>query len=132
MTLQRQGAGDLGVRMAEALGEALTRRGRAVLIGSDCPGYHHAYLTAAFAALDGHGAVLGPAVDGGYVLIGLRRVALDLFAGIPWGTDTVLVRTRAALVRLGWTWAELPALRDIDRPEDLTDFPDLIEPTHLD
>ena len=87
-----------------------------------------AYLTAAFDALEEHDAVLGPAADGGYVLIGLRRPAPELFAGIPWGTDAVLAGTRAALDRLGWTWAELPTLHDLDRPEDLADCPDLFGP----
>lgn len=128
LALRHQGAGDLGQRMAQALGEALAGSERVVLIGSDCPGYHATYLTAAFAALGGQDAVLGPAADGGYVLIGLRRPASDLFAGIPWGTDAVLAGTRAVLARLGWTWAELPYLQDIDRPEDLAACPDLFGP----
>lgn len=127
MTLRRQPAGDLGERMGGALAEALTRSERAVLIGSDCPEYSPAYLASAFAALDGEEVVLGPAADGGYVLIGLRRMAPELFAGIPWGTDSVLARTRAALRGLGRTWAELPTLRDLDRPEDLKDFPHLLD-----
>ncbi len=127
MTLRSQPAGDLGERMGGALAEALTQSERAVLIGSDCPEYSPAYLASAFAALDGEEVVLGPAADGGYVLIGLRRMAPELFAGIPWGTDRVLARTRAALRGLGWTWAELPTLRDLDRPEDLKDFPHLLD-----
>lgn len=132
LELCHQGAGDLGQRMARALAEALTRSERAVLIGSDCPGYHASYLTATFAALGGQDAVLGPAADGGYVLIGLRRPAPDLFADIPWGTDAVLAATRAALARLGWTWAELPGLQDIDRPEDMAACADLIGSQHPD
>jgi rSAM/selenodomain-associated transferase 1 len=132
LELRHQGEGDLGQRMAEALGEALGRCDRVVLIGSDCPGYHPAYLSAAFAALGGHDAVVGPAADGGYVLIGLRRPAPDLFADIPWGTDAVLAGTRTVLARLGWTWAELPGLQDIDRPEDLAACPDLIGSQHPD
>jgi len=123
MALRHQGDGDLGARMSLAMTEALQRTHGAVLIGSDCPGYHVEYLSAALAALQDHDAVLGPAADGGYVLIGLRRPAPSLFTGIPWGTDAVLEQTRAALRHLGWTWAELPTLSDLDRPEDLAQLP---------
>jgi glycosyltransferase A (GT-A) superfamily protein (DUF2064 family) len=112
--------------MGAALSEALARGGRAVLVGSDCPEYSPDYLTAAFRALEREDVVLGPAADGGYILIGVRRLVAELFAEIPWGTSGVLARTRAALGSLGWGWAELPTLRDLDRPEDLLDFPELL------
>lgn len=123
LSLHRQPGGSLGDRMAAALARALQRTDRAVLIGSDCPGYHSGYLKAALGALTDHDAVLGPAADGGYVLIGLSRYAPQLFAKMPWGTGKVLAQTRAALERLGWSWAELPTLTDLDRPEDLAQVP---------
>jgi uncharacterized protein len=126
MELHHQPAGDLGTRMAGALTRALQGADRAVLIGSDCPGYHAGYLSAALDALIHHDAVLGPAADGGYVLIGLRRYAPGLFAKMTWGTGRVLAQTRAVLDRLSWTWAELPTLTDLDRPEDLAQFPALM------
>jgi uncharacterized protein len=122
-----QPEGDLGTRMAAALAHALAETDRAVLIGSDCPEYDAAYLGAAFEALAQCDAVIGPAADGGYVLIGLRRVDAALFAGIPWGTETVLDDTRRALRRLGRAWHELPTRRDVDRPQDLAHFPNLLE-----
>ncbi|MBK5966703.1 hypothetical protein CCR95_22145 [Thiocystis minor] len=128
-TWHRQPDGDLGARMAAAHEVALTSSDRAVLIGSDCPGYMPAYLSAAFAALDKHDAVLGPAADGGYVLIGLRRPAPALFANIHWSTPAVLAETRATLGRIGLTWTELPTLRDLDLPEDLVEVADLLD-TH--
>jgi glycosyltransferase A (GT-A) superfamily protein (DUF2064 family) len=119
---------------ANAMGsgpDAATSRGPAVLIGSDCPGYDGEYIARAFLALSVTGGdydtVIGPATDGGYVLIGLRRPAQALFADMPWGTDAVLERTRMVLRGLGWRWLELPALADIDRPEDLAAYPDLLE-----
>ena len=118
-TWHPQPEGDLGARMAAALAEALASADRAVLIGSDCPDYTPDYLSAAFAALSDHDAVLGPAADGGYVLIGLRRPAPALFTGIHWSRASVLAETRAALRGRGLTWVELPTLRDLDRPEDL-------------
>lgn len=122
-----QPEGDLGTRMETALTQALGETDRAVLIGSDCPDYDPAYLSAAFAALDSRDAVLGPAADGGYVLIGLRRPAPELFASVPWSTSDVLAATRAALRRNGLSWLELPTLRDLDRPEDLVHFPNLFD-----
>jgi len=138
MSLRFQSQGDLGVRMVLAFGEALSPGpdaasvpGPAVLIGSDCPGYHGAYIARAFEALSPGGggcdAVLGPATDGGYVLIGLRRPAPSLFTDMPWGTDAVLKRTRATLSELRLSWLELPPLADIDRPGDLAAYPDLAE-----
>ena len=127
MSLRHQPPGDLGRRMEAALAEALTHSERAVLIGSDCPQFNLAYLASAFAALETADAVLGPAADGGYVLIGLRRISPELFADMPWGTGLVLARTRAALRGLDWSWVELPTLRDLDVPEDLQAFPGLAD-----
>jgi hypothetical protein len=123
-----QHGGDLGRRMEHALSDALGKAASAVLIGSDCPGYSPEYLAAAFAALHDHDAVVGPAADGGYVLIGLRRVPPELFEGLPWGSDTVLEQTRERLVALGWRWKELAVQRDIDEPADLEHLPALLRP----
>lgn len=125
LTVQAQRGPDLGARMHNALSDALHGVGRAVLIGTDCPELDAAYLDAAFDALDGHDAVLGPAADGGYVLIGLRRPAPTLFTRIAWGTGTVLAETRAGLRAAGLSWRELPTLRDLDEIADLDHFPAL-------
>jgi rSAM/selenodomain-associated transferase 1 len=109
----------LGERMYNALVDGLGRFERVILIGSDCPGIDRDYLQMAVRALDGEEVVLGPALDGGYVLIGARRIYREIFEGITWGSDTVLAETRQRLRRSAVTWAELPALADIDRPEDL-------------
>jgi hypothetical protein len=78
------------------------------------------YLARAFALLDGGAdAVVGPAEDGGYVLLGLRRMDKRLFEDMAWGTDRVLDQTRERLAVLGWRWQELETLWDVDRPEDL-------------
>lgn len=117
--LRPQGAGDLGVRMRRALEQALARADCAVLIGSDCPSLQAADLRAAVGALRrGARAVLAPAEDGGYALIGLRRSAKPLFAGIPWGSERVFAATRRRLARLGWRWRQLRSVWDVDRPED--------------
>lgn len=115
-----QCSGDLGARMAHALDQALQQAAFAVLIGSDCPAMDTAYLQRACALLvAGHEAVLGPAEDGGYVLIGLRRSDPRLFEDIAWGTSAVAAQTRERFAALGRTLRELPVLWDVDRPEDL-------------
>ncbi|HET6655926.1 MAG TPA: TIGR04282 family arsenosugar biosynthesis glycosyltransferase [Gammaproteobacteria bacterium] len=120
VTLRDQPLGDLGQRMQAALDDALARHAYVLLIGSDCFEYSVDYLrTAADVLRSGNDAVLGPAADGGYVLIGLARNHLELFAGIAWGGSTVLGATRDRLRRLGWSFRELPVLNDIDRPEDV-------------
>lgn len=111
---------DLGERMFHAL-SATTQAGTGcMVIGSDCPGIEIADLRlAATRVQDGRDAVLGPAFDGGYFLIAVRRAAPVLFADVAWGGDRVLHATRARLMQLRWTWSELPARADVDRPEDL-------------
>jgi rSAM/selenodomain-associated transferase 1 len=115
-----QRGGDLGRRMSVALARALREAPYAELVGSDCPELQTADLEAAIQALaDGADAVLGPALDGGYWLIGLRRPADWLFHGVDWGTGRVLAQTRAKLRHRGWRWLELAARADLDRPADL-------------
>jgi rSAM/selenodomain-associated transferase 1 len=120
LTLHRQHGGDLGRRMHHALNSALQRSSCAVLIGSDCVSLTPADLTCALTALEqGKDAVLGPAEDGGYVLIGLRRPQPQLFRGIRWSTASVLPATRQKLQLAGLEWAELPERWDVDEPRDL-------------
>ena len=115
----QQGA-DLGQRMHHALNTVLRQAPYAVLIGGDCPSLGEAELQAALMALAaGHDAVLGPAADGGYVLIGLRRSDVTLFRRIAWGSSAVLTATRRRLRRSGLDWVELPPGWDVDRPADL-------------
>lgn len=120
LTLHAQHGADLGRRMQSALASALHESNFAVLIGSDCPSLTPLVLRAAFDVLhSGSDVVLVPALDGGYVLIGVRRSAVRLFHGIEWGSAKVLVQTRRRLRQLKLNWVELPALADVDRPEDL-------------
>jgi len=119
--LMRQCAGDLGARLYGAACATLDADAvdNVVLIGCDCPDLDAAYLAAALGALQDRDAVLGPAADGGYVLLGLRRAVPELFTDMPWGGAQVAALTRQRMQRLGWRWRELPVLRDLDRPEDL-------------
>ena len=116
--LKRQTGRDLGAKMKNALESALAKGFRAIVIGTDCPSMDLSYLARAVAALDDHAAVLGPAEDGGYVLVGLSR-AVDAFSGIPWSSPNTMAATREKLRRERVRWSELPALWDVDEPADL-------------
>lgn len=115
---QQQGE-DLGENMYCAIAQGLSRYEKVVLVGSDCPSLDESYLAAALAALERVPLVLGPADDGGYVLIGARQIVPALFEGIAWGGADVFASTVERLRQLGWRWEELASLPDIDRPEDL-------------
>lgn len=119
--LRRQAAGDLGRKMGLALKDAFRRGARAVVIvGTDCATLAAADITRAFAALEaGSDAVLQPAADGGYVLIGARRNCVAALRGIYWSSGRELAQTRSNLARAGFTIAELPPLWDVDHPRDV-------------
>jgi len=124
-SLHPQAEGDLGARMQRAFESALALSPRAILVGSDIPALSAQYLRDADRALRrGGDAVIGPAEDGGYVLIGLSRCDAALFRDIPWGGSEVLAETRRRIAALGWRVTELPALWDVDRPEDLERLPE--------
>ena len=123
-SLHAQGDGDLGARMQRAFESALAGAERAILVGSDIPALSPRYLRDADQALArGDDAVIGPAEDGGYALIGLSRCDPELFRDIPWGGSEVLAQTRRRLAALSWRSSELPVLWDVDRPEDLERLP---------
>ena len=159
LRLTLQGEGDLGQRMDRALTHALTHMptqppahaltpartpaptsapahsppaGAGVLLmGSDAPALSAAVLRAAAAALADADVVLVPALDGGYVLVGLRRPAPALFAGVAWSTGQVLAQTRQRAAAAGLRLVALPALADIDEPADLVHLQHLPPPPML-
>lgn len=115
-----QGRGDLGNRMDQAFSSAFDAGAATVVImGSDCPDLSPAHLSRAFDALTSADLVLGPASDGGYYLIGLRRQVPQLFRDMPWGSDEVLARTTRLASWHGLRWTLLEELHDVDRPADL-------------
>ena len=115
VALRVQKGKDLGERMYRALAKA---RRPAILIGTDCPMLTPADLRRALRWLQGGcDVVLAPAQDGGYALIGARRVSPAMFEGIEWGGERVYDETRARLS--GYRWRALRRVWDVDRPEDL-------------
>ncbi len=116
-----QGSGDLGARMGRVFERAPP--GPAVIIGADAPGLRARHLEDAFARLRSADAVFGPAEDGGYWLIGLRRrrPAPDLFNGVRWSTRHALKDTMKTLPD-AFAAAMLNTLVDIDEAKDLSQF----------
>lgn len=120
VSLRTQRGGDLGERMHHALRTALRESRYAVIIGTDCPTLTVHELRDALNTLrQGTDAVLGPALDGGYVFIGLRQPLRALFADIPWSGPRVMEMTRRRLSRLERHWHETEPHRDIDNPGDV-------------
>lgn len=111
---------DLGERMFHALRHGLRRHRQVVLIGSDAPALTGAdLLRAARWLCGGTDVVLAPAEDGGYALVGVRRIVAGIFSGVAWGSGSVMAATRASLLRHGLRWRELRTVWDLDRPQDL-------------
>lgn len=115
-----QGEGDLGERMMRSLKDAFANNAeQVIIIGTDCPGLDDQLLTLALEKLQSCELVLGPALDGGYYLIGLRQLVAELFSNILWGTDQVFSQTVEVARKQNLSSAYLPSLADVDRPEDL-------------
>lgn len=132
LILRRQCEGDLGKRMSDCLQRLLRHHSAVLLIGTDCPAFRVDDLRAAAHSLQlGRRMVFTPAEDGGYVLVGAiaertrdmrSSVLARAFETIDWGTSHVMAQTRRRLSALGWKsgedWQELPALWDVDTPDD--------------
>jgi len=116
--IRLQRGADLGERMLYAFTTALRRHRPVILIGADCPALRPADLRRAHRLLRGAcEVVLAPAEDGGFALIGMKRVLPRILAGIPWGEAGVYAATVDGLA--GRRWRTLRMLWDVDRPEDL-------------
>lgn len=111
---------DLGQRMHRASVDLFAKGYKQVIIvGADVPTLPLSVYQDALAILDRSDLVLGPALDGGYYLIGLKRPAEQLFTGVPWSTDQVLAVTQQKAKTLGLTVELTTAWRDVDTIADL-------------
>ncbi len=117
-----QGPGDLGERLAGVLGQLCSGERPVLAVGSDCPGLTATRIRAAAAALGVADVVLGPTLDGGYYLVGLREPHSELFEDIPWSTAQVLEVTRSRAQAAGLKAELLEPARDLDTPEDLYEW----------
>lgn len=120
ISLSDQVTGDLGKKMSTALFNTLLDYKKVILIGADIPAIDTDYIQWAFKKLDRNPVVLGPAEDGGYVLVGLTKPEPNMFENIEWGSSQVLEQTIAQLE------PDIPLLLDtlwdVDRPEDVERF----------
>ena len=114
-----QGGGDLGTRLTRTFAEHFAQGAeRVVVIGADCPELTAADIAAALDALKVCDVVLGPALDGGYWLVGLRAPQPGLFREIAWSTTEVLAQTEAKARAAGLSVRRLRALSDVDTFDD--------------
>ena len=121
--LERQSEGDLGARMYAAMAAA---KGPALVIGTDCPALTSNDLRRAAETVRlNTDAVIFPAEDGGYGLIGLRAPQRAVFEAMSWGTSRVLGETRRRFKELGLTWQEPVTLWDLDLPTDIDRLADI-------
>ncbi len=124
-TKKLQTAGDLGIRMQSAFEKAFEQGyEKVVIIGSDCPEMSSGVLEKAFEKLTEADVVIGPANDGGYYLMGMKK-ALPLFENVDWSTRQVLDQTIAHLKKQNLNYILLEKLTDLDTIEDLKHFPNL-------
>ena len=113
---------NLGERMHNAFKKVLAKKKNAVLIGTDCPTIDKHYLDRAIVRLLHHDAVIGPAEDGGYGLIGLHRSHSNYFENLFWGSDHICSETCRRFNQAGLNWSLMPFIWDVDRPEDVTRY----------
>lgn len=121
--LLAQPPGDLGARLEGVLGLMQESGGKRLLvIGSDCPGLTPERILEAWRALESAPVVLGPALDGGFYLLGVTQPVTGLLRDVPWSTGRVLEATRARLLERGLLVHELAEERDLDTPRDLFEW----------
>ncbi|MDD2760070.1 MAG: TIGR04282 family arsenosugar biosynthesis glycosyltransferase [Methylomonas sp.] len=119
LALKVQHGADLGERMQQAFSDALSRYRHAVLMGCDCPSLSADDLHRALLKLRaGYDAVIAPADDGGYVMIGLNQVQSRLFSDMSWGHDQVMTITRSRVKDIGLNLYELDSQWDVDTYQD--------------
>ncbi len=120
---QVQAGSDLGEKMKNAF-DATFQNGydKIVIIGTDCPDLNAGIIMNAFAYLNSHDVVIGPAEDGGYYLLGMKTRHSEIFQNISWSSDKVLKQTIAICEVLKLSYHLLPELSDIDNEDDFIKF----------
>jgi rSAM/selenodomain-associated transferase 1 len=115
-----QPSGDLGERMEVSFAAAFQAAYTSVvIIGSDCQQLTQAIIERAFLELEKHDVVIGPALDGGYYLLGMKQLQSAFFRGKQWSTEHVFPATLQDIHHLQLSYALLPSLSDVDQVEDL-------------
>ncbi len=122
-----QSGQDLGSRMRQVMQDAFDQGAKEVILtGTDFPTLPRAHLIEALKLIKSHDVVLGPTADGGYYLIGLRKMTPAPFEGIAWSTGAVFAETKKKIEAAGLSLGLLPKCRDLDTLDDLKAFIALI------
>jgi rSAM/selenodomain-associated transferase 1 len=112
--------GDLGERMYHAFQEVFHRGyTKAALVGVDIPELSGDIVLKAFDILSEYDVVFGPARDGGYYLIGMKKPIAELFEGIPWSSEKTLEKSIEKVQQMNYTFGLTEMLSDIDTMEDV-------------
>jgi len=120
VSIESQGRGDLGERMALSIQSKMSAGYRRVIIlGSDAPTLPADHLVTAFESLRSAEVVIGPSEDGGYYLIGMSKLRLEIFRGIRWGSNEVIGATHKRLRKAGARYHDLGMWHDVDSPSDI-------------
>lgn len=120
--IEQQSEGDLGERMAHAFENLFNKNyKKVVIIGSDCPGLSVKHLEEAFGSLNNHDVVIGPAHDGGYYLLGMKKLHKKIFENKNWSTDSVFADSMHTIDKLHLSCFQLETLIDVDEEKDLPD-----------
>ena len=129
-----QKGADLGSRMLQAISSQLRQQtsanAKVILIGSDCLDMTKHHLQQAIEALGRNDMVLLPALDGGYALIGCRRIEAQIFANVAWGSGDVYGQTLRNAGELGYQVLSLETVRDIDTLRDVNHYAELTRILH--
>lgn len=129
-SLHKQADGNLGQKLSAAFAASFEDgAGKALVIGADIPEIDGELLAEAFRRLEDADLVVGPAADGGYYLLAMKRLYIRLFENIPWSTEMVYTTTITKAEEIGLSVFRLRTLRDVDLPEDLSYFEDVVENT---
>lgn len=117
--IKRSQKGDnLGQRMKNAFAEVLNEHEQVMIIGSDCPQLSSEMIENAFKSLTTKDAVIGPSYDGGYYLLGMKKLHSELFTDMEWSTDSVLDQTLMRMKNLDLDYEVLQTLSDVDHKAD--------------
>lgn len=121
---------DVGERMANALEEMFEMGAKkAIVVGADIPGLHRGIIDRAFGALDSADIVVGPALDGGYYLIGMKSTHPEIFLNIDWGTGEVFSKTVFNIKKMGLHYCTVESLFDVDSLDDFKKAGDILKNT---
>ncbi len=119
---------NLGERMLNAFATVFNKGYKKIIImGTDCPDINSDLLEEAFLRLDETDVIFGPALDGGYYLLGMKKLITGLFFHVPWSTNAVLKQSMSICKSLNKSYVLLKELSDIDKEEDLIHFYKLLK-----